>query len=273
MEQGTSFYYFTFKFTLLYFTKQKTLLSQIQMRTELFLRLQHFGFLPHAFLTAQKGQLLPFQLYSCMRPMGMVMCLCEDMLVGAQEHVCAHARGSQMPALLIFFDNSPLYFLRQVLWTWNSAWAGWPSSPVDLPASATSQGWLKDHSLLLAFYVVCEFQAKVLGFQSRDWAFPPVPPHQVFFGHGECFLSSSSFLRYHTATALQLCWASRTPSPPTCSISSSTLFGVALPLPLVWKAYWNFLFCYQRVRWTSLFPPRKRLHLDLGVYLKSHFHP
>lgn len=154
------------------------MLSLIQMRTELSLKLQHFGFLPHAFLTAQKAQLLPFQLYSCMRPMGMVMCLCEDMLVGAQEHVCAHARGSQMPASFIFFDNSPLYFLRQVLWTWNSAWAGWPASPMDLPASATSQGWLRDHSLLLAFYVVWEFQVKVLGFQSRHWAFPPVPPHR-----------------------------------------------------------------------------------------------
>lgn len=110
MEQGTSFYYFTFKFTLLYKTKDFALPDTNENSA-----IEQFGFLPHAFLTAQKVLPLPFQLYSCMRPMGMVMWLCEDMLVGGQEHVCAHVRGSQMPASFIFFDNSPLYFLRQVL--------------------------------------------------------------------------------------------------------------------------------------------------------------
>lgn len=124
-----------------------------------------------------------------------------------------------------------------------------------------------------AFYMVREFRAKVLGFQSRHGAFPPVPPHQVFFGRGECFLSSFSFLRDHTASALQLC----------CRKGDAfTLyrFYVILdssrgptPSPFSLKGVLELFFCYRRVRRISLFRPRKRLHLDLRVYLKSHFHP
>lgn len=124
-----------------------------------------------------------------------------------------------------------------------------------------------------AFYMVREFQAKVLGFQSRHGAFPPVPPHQVFFGRGECFLSSFSFLRDHTASALQLCCSKR-------DAFTSYRFYVILdssrgptPSPFSLKGVLELFFCYQRVRRISLFRPRKRLHLDLRVYLKSHFHP
>lgn len=83
------------------------------MRTQLSLRLEHFGFLPRAFLTAQKVLLLPFQLYSCMRPIGwscgcVKTCLWGHRNMSVHMHVearCQHRLSSSTTPHLIFWDR------------------------------------------------------------------------------------------------------------------------------------------------------------------------